>query len=88
MLPVFEIFNVGTKEQCYPFDIPIRVCSVFMCPNNGVCCQCWRFLMWAQMLMHVTAHGGCMDTVRESALKVDSGRKIPCHTCQYFGLDN
>ena len=21
---------------------------------------------------------GCMDTVRESALKVDSGRKIPC----------
>ena len=23
---------------------------------------------------------GCMDTVRESALKVDSGRKIPCHT--------
>ena len=48
MLPVFEIFNVGTKEQCYPSDIPISVCSVFMCPNNGVCCQCWRFLMWAQ----------------------------------------
>ena len=24
--------------------------------------------------------GGCTDTVRESALKVDSGRKIPCHT--------
>ena len=23
---------------------------------------------------------GCMDTVRESALKVDSGRKIPCRT--------
>ena len=23
---------------------------------------------------------GCTDTVRESALKVDSGRKIPCHT--------
>ena len=22
---------------------------------------------------------GCADTVRESALKVDSGRKIPCH---------
>ena len=22
---------------------------------------------------------GCMHTVRESALKVDSGRKIPCH---------
>ena len=24
--------------------------------------------------------GGCTDTVRESALKVDSGRKIPCRT--------
>ena len=28
--------------------------------------------------MHAIAHGGCMDTVRESALKADSGRKIPC----------
>ena len=31
--------------------------------------------------MHVIAHGGCVDTVRESALEVDSGRKIPCSTC-------
>ena len=23
---------------------------------------------------------GCMDTETESALKIDSGRKIPCHT--------
>ena len=23
---------------------------------------------------------GCTDIIRESALKVDSGRKIPCHT--------
>ena len=28
------------------------------------------------MLMHVIVHGGCTITVRESALKVDSGRKI------------
>ena len=26
------------------------------------------------------AHGGCMDTVGQSALEVDSGRKIPCCT--------
>ena len=34
------------------------------------------------MLMHAIAHGGFTDTVRESALKVDSGRekKIPCNT--------
>ena len=31
--------------------------------------------MSAQMLMHAIAH-----TVWESALKVDSGRKIPCNT--------
>ena len=32
------------------------------------------------MLMQAIVHGGCMDTVRESALKVDSGRKMPCRT--------
>ena len=30
------------------------------------------------MLVHVIAHGGCENTARESALKVDSRRKIPC----------
>ena len=30
--------------------------------------------MCAQMLMHVIAHGVCTDTVRESALKADTGR--------------
>ena len=38
-------------------------------------------LTWVQMLMHATAGGGGgMNTIRESALKVDSGRKIPCCT--------
>ena len=30
------------------------------------------------MLMHAIAHGGCIDTVRESAQKVGSGRKVLC----------
>ena len=51
-------------------------------------CQCLGFLTCTQMLMHAIAHGGCTDTVRASALEVDSGRKLPCHTgdsnsCQY-----
>ena len=29
------------------------------------------------MLIRAIAHVGCTDTVRESALKIDSGRKIP-----------
>ena len=33
-----------------------------------------------QMLMQAIAHEGCADIVTESALKVDSGRKIPCRT--------
>ena len=33
-------------------------------------------------IMHVIAHGGCTDTVRKSALKVDSGGKIPCRTAE------
>ena len=37
-------------------------------------------LICAQILMHGIAHGGVWDTLRKSALKVDSGRKIPCLT--------
>ena len=32
------------------------------------------------MLKHAIALEGCTDTVGESGLKVDSGRKIPCRT--------
>ena len=32
------------------------------------------------MVMPAIAYGGCTDTVRESALEVDSGRKTPCRT--------
>ena len=31
--------------------------------------------MSAQMLMNEIAHGGCTNTVREPALKADSGRE-------------
>ena len=41
-------------------------------------CQCLGFLTCTQMLMHVTTHGGYVNTVRESALKADWGRKNPC----------
>ena len=37
-------------------------------------------LTCAQMLMHAIAHGGVQTHVRESALRVDCGRKIPCRT--------
>ena len=37
-------------------------------------------LMCIQMLMHAIAHGGVRTHVREPALKVEFGRKIPCCT--------
>ena len=37
-------------------------------------------LMCAQMFMHVIAHGGVQTQVREPALKIGSGRKIPGRT--------
>ena len=37
-------------------------------------------LSCARMLMHTTAHRGVRTHVRESALKVICGRKIPCRT--------
>ena len=43
-------------------------------------CQCLGLLTCADMLIHAIAQGGCTDTVRQSALEVDSGRKIPCRT--------
>ena len=43
----------------------------YFCVQKLVCCQCLGFLMCTQMLMHVTAHRGCADTVREPALKAD-----------------
>ena len=38
------------------------------------------FLTCAHMQMLAIVHGGCTDTVRESALKVDARRKFPCRT--------
>ena len=37
----------------------------------------WAFLTCTQLLIHVTTDGGCMDTVRESALNANSGEKHP-----------
>ena len=43
-------------------------------------CLCLGFLTCTQLLLHVIARMGWTDTVKESALNVDSGRKIPCCT--------
>ena len=48
------------------------------------------FLTCVQMLMHAAAHRGCTSTVRESALKVDSGTQtrvsIAIGLCRHTAL--
>ena len=48
--------------------IPMGMCSIFVCPNNGIDASVWEFVnVPTQMLMHATAH-----TVRQWTLAVDS----------------
>ena len=63
--------------ECSPLDF--RRSSIAWLPV-------FRFLTCAQMLMHAIAHGDCTDSVTESALEVDSGRKILCHTVSVLRL--
>ena len=43
-------------------------------------CQCLGFLTCTQLLMRAIAHGGCTDTVRQTALEVDSWAAVSCRT--------
>ena len=58
------------------------VCAIIVCVQAMVH-GCLRQGFWtcAQVLMHVVAHWGCKDW--ESALKVDTGRKIHLHTGEF-----
>ena len=71
--------SLQPQEQSYQF---LTVRAVFLCVSKQrYGCQRLGFSTCAQMLMLAIAHEGCADTVRESALKVDSGgKKIPCRT--------
>ena len=56
--------------------IPASVCRIFVGPNNGMAPNVWDFFMYAQMLMHVTAHGGCTNTITKSHWKQTLGEKF------------
>ena len=67
------------QEQRYPF---YQCVWYFRVSKQRYGCQCLGSLTCTQMLTPAIAHRGFTDTVRESALKVDSGRKIPCRTLE------
>ena len=59
------------------------VCSIFVCPDNGVWLLVFRTVNVRTGVGHATAHGGCTDTVRESALEADSEKNC----LPYRGLE-
>ena len=69
----FKVPYLGTaqqpQEQRYPL---LSVCAVFFLSKQRYGCQGLGFLRRTQMLMHATAHGGCVDAVRETALEADT----------------
>lgn len=90
--PVLPQMNLLTM---WPFSVPWNLhgyiqpsrvdqsgCYNFTC--NGMAASSCGFSKHAQVLkrvLHATAHWGCCrNTVRESALQVNPGRKIPCQT--------
>ena len=68
----------AVTELCYPTYLACWLCLRFSNPPSSDMDH-----KIFNVYMDVDACDctlGCTDTVRESALKVDSGRKIPCHT--------
>ena len=78
----FGLLSPG-KVSCNRVALPNLLCVLGVL----VFFMIYRTLSWttgsltrAQTLMHTIENGGVRTHVRESALKVDCGRKIPCRT--------
>ena len=72
-----QYLGKATAAATAALSIPNSACGIFMCPNNGMTANVRDLLTCTQMLMHAIAQGSCENTVRESALKFDSGGKTP-----------
>ena len=64
-----------------PWRYPcLPVCVAFSCVLTKHDCQDLDLLMCTQVLMRTIAHGGCTDTIMESALKKSTVKSVPCRT--------
>ena len=73
-----SLYLGNVQEQQEQRALPAVVCSMFV-SKQGHGDQCLVLLTPAQMLMHAV-HTGAVRTPGESALEVNSRRKIPCRT--------
>ena len=71
--PLREIRITVTAGATIP--IATSVCSILVCPHNGMAASVWDLVTCAQMLMHEIAHGGDVPTPPESALELTLGEK-------------
>ena len=69
---------------------PTSVCGIVGCRNGGMAGRVWVFDICCvyHMLMDVIVHGHRTNTIRESALKVDSGKKVPCGIREWNWLED
>ena len=69
---------------------PTSVCGIVGCRNGGMADRVWVFDICCvyHMLMDVIGHGHRTNTIRESALKVDSGKKVPCGIREWNWLED
>ena len=69
-----DLSLAGNSGKCAGTDF-YQCVQYFYVSKEWYGCQCLEFLSCTQMLMHATARVVCTNSVTESALKVDPGRK-------------
>ena len=71
-LPGYGTYNCRKSNATTPLD----VCSIFVCPNNGMAASVWDFsLTCPQMLIHVIVHGGLYGYRKSLHWKLTLGRR-------------
>ena len=85
LIPCREIGLLYPGNVTASAALPILTCACNCCVSKQWVygCHCLGFLTCVQTLIflrHPTAHRGCVNTIRQSALKVGLQWKIPCCT--------
>ena len=84
LCPVCAVFSCVQCVQCFPVasvcSIVVQCVQYYPVSKQWYGCQNLGFVTCTQMLMHAIARSGCTNTVRDSARRVNAGRKVSCHT--------
>ena len=68
--------DYSSHKNSATHSIPASVSRIFVGPNNGIWLPIFEIFLCAhKMLMHVTAHGGCADSITKSHWKQTLGEK-------------